>query len=203
MKCSASAIAVIAAMHAATASQAGEVCYGFDNQTEGQLYYVGDTFVGEHLKVTIQDYELNGVKAEPGSVLVRGASIAKGRRAPEMYSNRANMLIEPREPVAEITFRIGDHQTGPGGGNANIGVNGSRHEVIGGLSRLDGHLIGAPGRRARIHIETTRNQTEDGQPGDWRVGKMRVRAVDGKIESLLIGGRPGIIDDVCLSTERP
>lgn len=194
-----------AAAHVAAPAHAGDVCYGFDQQVADHKYRIGDTVVADHLKVTFTDYEFQGVKANPGEqyVLVRGSNLTRGRRAPEMYSYMANMQIVPREPVAEITFRIGDNHGGTGNGHANIGVNGSRQEVIGGLTTLDGQLIGAPGKRARVHIEATPNKTEEGEKGHWWVGKMRVRAVDGKIESFLIGGRPGIIDDVCFSTDRP
>ena len=188
-------------------AQAGETCYDFSQQTVGTKFLIGNTVQAEHLKVRFTDYRYTGVKADPGAgaqfVEAKNSMLAGGS-SPELYMYMTNMLIEPRNPVAQIRFRVGESRGGPNHplqGHANVIVNGKTHEVTGGLSNLDGREFG-DNANGKVLIEVPPMAQVGTDPDDhWWNGTMKVRALpgSGKIKSFGIGGAPVAVDNVCFT----
>jgi hypothetical protein len=189
---------------AASPAHAAETCYDFARQTVDQTFAVGQTVQAEHLRVRIHSYQKAVPVAGDQYVKVK-SSVLAGGSAPEMYTYQANLLIEPRHPVTEMRFRVGENRGGPAnpiGGHANIIFNGSRHIITGGLSQLDDREYeDAAGRRIRIKVELA--PVSDDPDGRWFNGTLKVQARSGQISSFGIGGVPLVVDDVCFTHNAP
>ena len=185
-------------------ARAAETCYDFARQTVGNTFAVGETVQAEHLRVRIHSYQKAVPVAGDQFVEVKSTTHAGGT-APEMYTYQANLLVDPRQPVTEMRFRVGESRGGPEnpiGGHANIIFNGTRHVVTGGLSQLDDREFeDAAGRRVRIQARLSQVGTDPA--GHWFNGTMKVRAKSGEIVSFGIGGVPVAIDDVCVTPNAP
>jgi hypothetical protein len=200
---------VCAAALGAGSTHAAQACYDFGRQSAGHKFLIGDTVRSEHLKVHFRDYRYTGVKADPGPgaqfVEVRNSALAGGS-APELYMDKANMLIEPRQPVAQLRLRVGESHGGPNHplqGHANVIVNGKTHEVTGGLAGLDGREFGDTAN-GQVRIEVPPMAPVGSNPDDsWYRGTMKVTATAGLIESFGIGGAQVAVDDVCLAPDAP
>jgi hypothetical protein len=183
-------------------AQAGETCYDFGKQTVDTTFAVGDLVQAEHLKVRVHAYEKAVPVAGDQFVRVKSSSNAGGH-GPELYTYQANLLIEPRHPVTEITLRVGESRGGPANpinGHANILFNGTRHIVTGGLDGLDGREFGgAAGGKIRIKVRLT----QAGKGSHWWHGTMKVTAKSAEIASFGIGGIPVAVDDVCFTPNAP
>jgi hypothetical protein len=190
-------------------AQAAETCYDFTQQSAGQKFLIGNTVQAEHLKVHFRDYRYTGVKADPGpgvQFVEAKSTMLAGGSSPELYMYKTNMLIEPRSPVAQIRFRVGESRGGPNHplqGHANVIVNGKTHEVTGGLSQLNGREFG-DNANGKVLIEVPPMAQVGSNPDDhWYNGTMKVRATSGQIKSFGIGGAPVAVDDVCITPNAP
>ncbi len=190
-------------------AQANETCYDFGRQSSGQTWRVGDTLQLEHMKVHIHGYKRDGLMAAPPSgdqyVDVRSTRLSGGA-PPEIRTYLATMLIEPRQPMAQISFRVAENRLSRenpfAGGHANIVINGQHHEVVGGLAQLHGRTFGGTDG-AQVSIDVKLRRHEPGSDGPWWEGEMKVRAVAGQIRSFGIGGIPLLVDDVCFTPNAP
>lgn len=190
-------------------AHASETCYDFGRQIGGQTWAPGDTLTLEHMKVHIRGYKRDGLMAAPPSgdqyVDVRTTRLAGGT-SPEIRTYLATMVVEPRQPVAQISFRVAENRLGREnaypGGHANIVINGQHHEVVGGLAQLHGKTFdGGDGGKVSIDMKLRRHAPGTDSP--WWEGEMQVRAVAGQISSFGIGGIPLLMDDVCFTPNAP
>lgn len=183
---------------------AAETCYDFGGQTVGQSFAVGQMVQAEHLRVRIHQYQKAVPVAGDQFVQVKSTTHAGGS-APEMYTYQANLLIEPRHPVAQIRLRVGESRGGPDnpvGGHANIVFNGTRHVVTGGLAQLHGQEFGSTdGGFVRLEVQLAQTGTDPN--GHWFNGTLKVQAKSGQIRSFGIGGVPVAVDDVCFTPSAP
>jgi hypothetical protein len=199
------ALSGIAALSMGSA-QAAEICYDFANLTSGQQLQIGQTVTAQHLKVRITDYRRDGIKANPpggGQFVEYRSSALAGGSSPEIYTYMANMVIEPRQPVVQIRFRVGESHGGAGNpyqGHANILINGKPHEVVGGLAGLDNkELRDDAGGRFLISAQLAQATNDS----NWHRGTVKVRALSGRISSFGIGGIPVAVDGMCFTVDAP
>ena len=189
---------IAAAVSGSGPAMAGETCYDFSQQSAGRRLSVGEIVQAEHLRVRIHSYERGVPVAGDQYVEVKSSSNAGGS-GPEMYTYQANLLIEPRRPVTQIRFRVGESRGGPNnpvGGHANILFNGTRHIITGGLNNANGRvLLGDNGARARIEVRMSQSSTDS----HWWSGTLTVTAKTAEIASFGIGGVPVVVDDVCFT----
>ena len=128
-------------------TRASETCYGFSGQTDGQVFGLGDTVTAEHLKMHVRDYVRGGANPAPGSeqIRVQSTSLAGSKAAEksELYIYNATMQIVPRQPVTQISLRVAENRGTPTTGrHANLEINGTVHEIAGGIRHLDGRVFG-------------------------------------------------------------
>lgn len=193
-----SAIFGLAVLGAGTA-RAGETCYGFSGQTDGQIFGLGDTVTAEHLKMHVRDYVRGGANPAPGSqqIKVQSTRLAGSQAAEksELYIYNATMQIVPHQPVAQISLRVAENRGTPAAGrHANLEINGTVHEIVGGIRHLDGQEFGNQANgRVRVEVKLRSH----GTGSDWFDGTLQVRALSGRIASFAIGSTPMVVDDVC------
>ncbi len=183
---------------------AGETCYGFSGLQDDRVFNIGETFEAEHLKVHVRNYIRDGNTQNPEGhhIKVQSTRIAGSKAAEqsEMYIYGAVMQIVPRQPVAQIRFRLAENKGNNLGRHANLQINGKVHEVAGGLRDMDGEVFG-DGASGQYRVEVKLQPTDP--PGDWFPGTMQVRALSGQIASFGIGSTPMVVDDVCFTPNAP
>jgi hypothetical protein len=187
-------------------ARAAETCYGFSGLPNDKTFVVGDTHEAQHLKMVVRPYVWNGSQLAPEGRFIKvqntNRTLSNDTELSELYIYGVNMQIVPRQPVAQIRFRVAEND-GPGNGNRNenIQINGKVHEISGSLRSLDGKTLDDEnGRQYRIEVKLRQNS--DGSA--WFSGPMRVRAVSGEIRSFSIGSSNGMgVDDVCITPNAP
>lgn len=172
-------------------------CFDFTDLATDTEYTVGDTVETAHASIVIKPYFIQG---EPTTATVRHAESVQtaiaGGMAPELSLYLVSVNVLPRQPVTEVRTRFAQSISQDGNfANANIEVNGEKHESIDGFADMDGREIGNPGKgRARIHTSM--------QPpsGNWHAGELMLRAKPGDtIQSFTLGAHTWRIDDMCLA----
>lgn len=186
------------------AAQAGETCYGFSGLPDDRVFNIGEVFEAEHLKMHVRNYVRNGGTQNPEGhfIKVQSTRIASSAAAEqsELYLYGATMQIVPRQPVAQIRFRLAENRGNNLGRHANLQINGKVHEVAGSLHDLDGKVLG-DAASGQYRVEVKLRPTVPA--GDWFHGTMQVRALSGQIASFGIGSTPMVVDDVCFTPNAP
>lgn len=104
-----------------------------------------------------------------------------------------NAQVVPNAPVRQVRLNIAEASSGGAAPHANIEVNGERHEVTGGLARINGKVIGkSPAGNAAIIVNLA-----PAAQGNWNVGTLELHATKGRIESFGFGGLQVFVDNVC------
>ena len=186
------------------AAQAGETCYGFSGLQDDRVFNIGEVFEAEHLKMHVRNYMRDGVTQNPAGHYIkvqstrRAASTAAEQS--ELYIYGATMQIVPKNPVAQISFRVAENRGSPTAGrHSNIELNGTLHEVASSLRDLHDRQITSGGATVRLDVKLASN----GPTSDWFPGSVRVRALSGQIASFGIGSTPMVVDDVCFTPNAP
>lgn len=172
-------------------------CYDFSNLPEGSQYTVGDSVDARHSTATIKQYFTNGnpAKADARKALVQRSQIAGGS-APELALYLVSVEVRPNQPITHMRVKVAQSISQTGAfANANIAVNGERHESPNGFAGMNGHTIGRPGK-GRVQITSSMAPVGD---GNWQRGTLELRAVSGHIESILLGGHSWHLDDYCIA----
>ncbi|MEZ5500505.1 MAG: hypothetical protein R3E77_13900 [Steroidobacteraceae bacterium] len=181
----------------ANAAPAKYDCYRFDKLAEDSRYTVGDVIDTEHAVITIKQYYTNG---NPAMADARRAEVVNSKIAggdsPELSVYLVSVNVVPKQPITRVRTRLAQSISQSGGfANANIVVNGEKHESPNGFAAMDGKIIGRPGKgRAKItaHIAPTGS-------GNWHSGTFELASKPGEtIESFTIGGHTWRIDDMCI-----
>jgi len=185
-------LVIVTNSHAAPAQYQ---CYNFDDLVAGKEYTVGDVIDTEHATITIKPYFTNGT---PATATVRHAESAPaniaGGTAPELSLYLVSLNVVPHQPVTRIKTLLAQNisQTGDFA-DANIEVNGEKHESPRGFAQMNGKSIGKPGK-GRAKIRATVLPTS----ANWHAGTLEVRAKLGEaIESFTLGGHTWRVDDMC------
>lgn len=196
-----------AAATGAAPALAGETCYGFSEQTDGQVFNLGETVAAKHLKVHVRGYQRDGVAVTPGPgtqfVRVQSTALADSKSAEksELYIYNRTMQIVPHSPVAQIRMRLAENRGAPSvGRHANLEINGAVHEVAGSLRALDGREFDTAGGRVRVEVTLRPHTTREDK---WFDGTMKARALSGQINSFGIGSAPLVVNDVCITPNAP
>mgnify|MGYP003482287182 CR=1 FL=1 len=189
------------------AAQAGETCYGFSGLQDDRVFNIGETFEAEHLKMHVRNYIRNGATQDPAGhfMKVQSKRIAESTAAEqsEMYIYGATMQIVPRQPVAQIRFRLSENKGNDvAGRHANLQINGKVHEVAGSLRDIDDRVFGDEAN-GRYRVKVSLRQHGGDKDSKWFSGTMQVRALSGQIASFGIGGTPMVVDDVCFTPNAP
>ena len=186
------ALVLAPASHAAPAQYQ---CYNFEDLVAGTEYTVGQVIDTEHATITIKPYFTNSA---PATATVRHAESAPGNiaggTAPELSLYLVSVNVVPKQPVTRIKTLLAQNisQTGDFA-NANVEVNGEKHESPRGFAQMDGKRIGKPGKgRAEIRASVLPTSA------NWHAGTLELRAKPGEaIESFTLGGHTWRIDDLC------
>ena len=194
-------VATLAAASGGAASHAAPAqyqCYNFDNLATDASYTVGDVIDTQHARITIKQYVTNG---NPATATGRRAESAPskiaGGDAPELSLYLVSVNVAPKQPVTRMRTRLAQSISQTGGfANANIEVNGEKHESPDGFAGMNGKTIGRPAKgRAKI----TSNIVPPSS-GNWHSGTLELDAKPGKgIESFTLGGHTWRIDDMCFA----
>ena len=190
-----SAAAVMASVANSAPAQRYQ-CYHFDNMAEDANYTVGDVIDTQHATITIKQYVTNG---NPATAATRRAELATsqiaGGSAPELGLYLVSVNVVPKKPVNKVRTRLAQSISQTGGfANANIEVNGEKHESPAGFAGMDGKTIGRPGKGGRAKIRTA---VVPPSSGNWHQGPLELKANKGQIRSFTLGGHTWRIDDMC------
>jgi hypothetical protein len=192
-----SALAAVCAGLMTGSAYAQFECYDFSGLASDSKYTVGDVINARHATITIKQYFWGGAPttAEARNAQVRNSKIAGGA-APEMYLYLVSVNVVPNSPVTRVRTRLAQSIGGTGQySNANIEVNGERHESSSGFAAMNGRTIGQASKgRASI----TSSMAPYGN-GNWNNGTLELRATQGAIESFTLGGHTWSIDDMCFA----
>ena len=191
------AVATAAALTTATAAHAQFECYDFSGLASDSKYTVGDVINARHATITIKQYFWGGAPttAEARNAQVRNSKIAGGA-SPEMYLYLVSVNVVPNSPVTRVRTRLAQSIGGTGKyTNANIEVNGERHESPSGFAAMNGKTIGQASK-GRASITSSMAPYSD---GNWLNGTLELRATQGAIESFTLGGHTWSIDDMCFA----
>lgn len=191
------ACVTILASSAATAAAPQYQCYDFNNLAADSKYTVGDVIETRHADITIKPYFNNGnpVTADARNAHVVTSEIAGGA-SPELSLYLVSVEIVPKQPVTRVRTRLAQNISQTGGfANANIQVNGEKHESPSGFAAMDGKSIGRP---AKGTATIAANVTPSGG-GNWHNGTLELNATQGAIESFTLGGHSWRIDDMCFA----
>jgi hypothetical protein len=189
-------LALAAAAFAFTASaSAQEQCFDFSGTVPAQRYTVGDSLNVRHANVTFKQYFTNG---NPATAEARHAEAGQtqiaGGAPPELGLYLIGMQIRPNQPVTRLRLRVAQSISSTGGfANANIEVNGERHESPSGFAGMNGKTIGQPAK-GRVQIRSSMAPHGD---GNWQNGTLEMRAVHGHIETVTLGAHTWRADDFC------
>jgi hypothetical protein len=188
------------ALLGASLAQAGPTqyqCFDFGSLVAGREYTVGETIDTEHATITIKPYFSNG---NPATATVRHAESVvtnfAGGTAPELSLYLVSVNVVPKQPIAAFKMLLAQ-SIGQAGefANANIEVNGEKHESPRGFAQMDGKRIGKPGKgRAEVTVNMLPAS------GNWHAGALDVRAKPGEtLASFTLGGHTWRIDDLCFA----
>ena len=174
---------------------AQEQCFDFSGTVAAQRYTVGDSLNVRHATVTFKQYFTNGnpATADERHAEAKPSQIAGGA-PPELGLYLIGMQIRPNQPVTQMRLRVAQSISSTGGfANANIEVNGERHESPSGFAGMNGKTIGQPAK-GRVQIRSSMAPHGD---GNWQNGTLEMRAVQGHIETVTIGVHTGRVDNLC------
>ena len=190
------AVITAAACGLAAPASAQSQCFDFSGTVPAQRYTVGDSLNVRHATVTFRQYFTNG---NPATAEARHAEAGQtqiaGGAPPELGLYLIGMQIRPNQPVTRLRLRVAQSISSTGGfANANIEVNGERHESPSGFRGMDGKTIGRPAQ-GRVQIRSSMAPHGD---GNWQNGTLELRAVQGRIETVTLGAHTWRADDVCI-----
>jgi hypothetical protein len=184
----------LAAGPAAPAPAAIQACWDFSTLQQATPYRLGDTFVAPNATVEMKHYLVNGnLNTNPAGLGWARPSQIAGGPAPEFRLYFLNAHVEPNTPASSVTFDFG-HQLGGGGGQANLGVNGSLVEVTTSLSALDGIVMGSPAI-GTVAVSVALNGPAGVSPEQ---GTITLTALTGQIEKWTVGGVQVYVDNICM-----
>lgn len=182
------------ALAAGPAPAAVQACWDFSTLQQATPYRLGDTFVAPNATIEMKPYMLNGnLTANPAGLGWARPSQIAGGPAPEFRLYLLNAHVEPNTPQNSVTFNFG-HQLGLGGGQANLGVNGSLIEVTTSLATLNGIVMGDPSI-GRVQVTVALTGAVGTSPEQ---GTVTLTALTGQIEKWTIGGVQVYADNVCM-----
>ncbi|HPF28118.1 MAG TPA: hypothetical protein P5528_09545 [Steroidobacteraceae bacterium] len=171
-------------------------CYDFSGLEVGTTYHIDDTVDARHATITFRPYISNGspVGEAANFAEAQQAKIAGGE-PPEMGIKTLAIQVQPNQPVTQVRMKLAQSITPTGGyGNANIEVNGEKHESPDGFAGMNGKRLGG--------AEIASSFTNDS--GNWHVGTLELRAKPGgAITSFTIGGHTMRLDDMCFARSAP
>jgi hypothetical protein len=179
----------------AAAAQAQQECYDFENLAADARFTVGDVVEARHATVTIRQYVTNG---NPATADARHAQVASSQIAggapPELGLYLVAVEVVPDQPVSRVRTRLAQSISQTGGfANANIRVNGEKHESADGFAAMDGKTIGKPAKG----LASISADLPDPASGNWHSGTLELVATQGAIESFTLGAHTWRIDDMC------
>jgi hypothetical protein len=194
--------AAFAAALGALATPAGAApaqfdCYDFSGLAPDTEYTVGQTVNARHSTVTVKQYFTNG---NPATADARRAKVVSSKIAggapPEMSLYLVSFELKPNQPISRMRVNIAQSISQTGGfANANIAVNGERHESPNGFAGMNGKTIGHPAK-GRVAITSSLAPVGD---SNWQAGMLELRATSGQIESILLGGHTWRVDNYCIA----
>ncbi len=200
-----SRVAQLVALAAAGAAASGSVhaapaqfeCYDFSGLAVGSKYTVGDMIDARYATITIKPYFINGT---PAAAEVRGVTVNQsqiaGGPAPEARLYLVTVNVVPKSRATRVRMNVAQSIAQDGAfANANIEVNGEKHESPSGIAGLDGKIIGRP---ANGKAKLSSSITPQGG-GNWHSGTLEIRADPGNIESFSLGMHSGMIDNLCFA----
>lgn len=185
----------ILASGAATAAPPQYQCYDFNDLASDASYTVGDVIDTRHAAITIKPYFNNGnpVTADARNAHVVTSQIAGGT-SPELALYLVSVDVVPKQPVTRVRTRLAQNISQTGAfANANIKVNGEKHESPAGFAGMNGKSIGRPAKG----IATITASVAPSGGGNWHNGTLELDVTQGGIESFLLGGHQWRIDDMC------
>ena len=167
-------------------------CYDFSKLTEGRRYEKDDTIQADKALIEMKQFMV--AKGEPTQMAdpfieVRGSAIAR-ETAPELWMNQLNVKVTPNRPVNRVSIQFAENVNSL---LANVAVNDRKRVVDGGLSQLNGKVLGKKGNRAVFVV----NYDSTSTGGGYNRGELRLHATKGKIHNWTIGGQHLFIDNVC------
>lgn len=183
-----------AVVHAAPAQYQ---CYDFGGLAPDANYAVGDVIDTRHATITIGQYFNNG---SPATADARHAKVVSsqiaGGATPELELYLVSVRVVPKQPVQRMRTRLAQNISQTGAfANADIEVNGEKHESPAGFAGMNGRSIGRPAKgRAAI----TASVVPTGS-GNWQNGTLELAATQGGIESFTLGGHAWRLDDMCFA----
>lgn len=182
------------ALAAGSGPAAVQACWDFSTLQQASPYRLGDIFVAPNATIEMKHYLLNGnLNTNPAGLGRAQQTQIGGGPAPEFRLYLINAHVEPNTPKNSVTFNFG-HQLGLGGGQANLGVNGSLTEVTTSLASLDGAVMGDPAI-GTVDVSVVLNGPVGTSPEQ---GTVTLLARTGLIEKFTIGGIQVYIDNVCM-----
>lgn len=187
-------LGIVAVSISAQGAHAANVCHDFSNLVPGTQYNLGDVVTGPDATVTMKDYILNGVIANPAfaGVFVTNTMIAGGS-APEIRTYLLNPRVTPNTPALRVKMRVSE-ATGGAAPHANIEVNGAVHEVTSGLATANGKIVGDSSNGGLAMVNVNLAPTLN---GNWNQGTLELVAIQGQINTFTVGGVQVFIDDQC------
>lgn len=195
---SAGAAAVLALSQPAAATPAQYECYDFGGLAPNTEYNVGDVIDARHARIEIGQYFSGGspATADARKVKVVSSKIAGGA-APEVSVYLARVKVNPNGPVTRVRMNIAQSIAKDGGhANANIEVNGDKHEAPGGIAQMNGKTIG-PSAAATL---VSSMAPVGGSDSNWHAGTLEIRANTGRtIDTFSIGGVALRLDNLCFA----
>jgi hypothetical protein len=182
------------ALAAGPAPAAVQACWDFSTLQQATPYRLGDTFMAPNATIEMRHYMLNGnLNTNPAGLGWARPSQIAGGPAPEFRLYLLNAHVQPNTPQNSVTFNFG-HQLGLGGGQANLGVNGSLIEVTTSLAGLNGMVMGDPSI-GRVQVTVALTGAVGTSPEQ---GTITLTALTGQIEKWTIGGVQVYVDNVCM-----
>lgn len=190
-------LGVLAMLSAGQAAQAAQVeCYDFNNLAVGTEYHVGDAVNARYADVHLKEFHV--APHTPSQSAVQFASVTNGQialgAAPELRMYLINAQVTPIAPVRKVSLKFAENL---GSLLSNIEVNGSKHVVQGGLSSVNGMVIGDATTGWAV---VTANITSAAPGVGFNRGTLELYALaGGEIQTFSIGGQQLVIDDVCMT----
>jgi hypothetical protein len=172
-------------------------CYDFAALLPDTRYSVGDVIETRHATITIKQYFTHGTPAtaETRNAHVTSSKIAGGT-SPELALALVSVNVVPKRPVRRVRTRLAQRISQTGAfANANIEVNGQKHESASGFAAMDGRSIGRPA----TGVATISADLPAPASGNWHSGMLKLEATQGGIESFTLGGHTWRIDDMCFA----
>ncbi len=180
----------LAALACSPLARAAGACYAFTGLS-GE-YHVGDTIAAPLAEIRLEPFLLDG-QAHRLGVARTGARDAAAGTGSVLEPFVIDAVVVPHVPSREVAVRFEERLT-PDSPHGNLAANGDVREVIGSLALLDGATLGPAGGRVAVAVTI-----DPMRRAGTRSGTLALRALDGGIETLAIGGIELFIDELCVT----